>query len=373
MTLRLLHTADWQIGKGFGTVPGDQGAALRTQRLETVGRLAELATDRAVDAVLVAGDVFDAQTVSDETLRRTMEKLRRFSGPWILLPGNHDAALTESVWSRLEALGTRPANVHLALEPAPIRFQDLHLTVLPAPLKRRHEPGDLTAWLDGAGTPAGDYRVGLAHGSVSDFLPAEAERHNPIERTRAVAARLDYLALGDWHGTLQVEPRTWYAGTPETDSFRSREPGHALVVELDVPGQPPRVETVATSRFSWHALEHRLAQGGGLAVLEDRLAALGEPFEDRVVSLALEGVLGLAERTRLDALLERWAARFHYLRLDDAGLAPAADAADLAALQDGGLVAEAAATLQRQQEAGIPAAADALQLLFAAYQRRREA
>lgn len=371
MGVRLLHTADWQIGKGFGTVPGDKGAALRNQRLETVGRLADLATERAVDAVLVAGDVFDAQTVSDETLRRVMERLRRFAGPWVLLPGNHDAALAESVWTRLEALGARPANVHFALTPEPLHLPGMALAILSAPLQRRHEPADLTAWFAAAETPPGVFRLGLAHGSVTDFLPAEAARHNPIERTRAGTAGLDYLALGDWHGTLRVDGRTWYAGTPETDRFRSRAPGHALVVELDAPGAEPRVETVATTRFHWHTLEHRLGDAGDLAVLEDRLQALGEPYDRHIVALQLLGVVGLAERVAIDQVLERWRARLHFLDVDDAALTTAATEADLAALQNSGFVADAAAILRQRRDAGEAAAGDALQMLFAEYRRRQ--
>lgn len=371
MAVRFLHTADWQIGKGFGTVPGDKGAALRNQRLETVGRLADVANQQGVDAVLVAGDVFDAQTVSDETLRRVMEKLRRFAGPWVMLPGNHDAALAESVWTRLEALGARPDNVHAALTPDILRLPGTDLAILPAPLQRRHEPADLTAWFAAAETPPGVFRVGLAHGSVTDFLPAEAERHNPVERTRAATAGLDYLALGDWHGTLRVDGRTWYAGTPETDRFRSRAPGNALVVELDGPGAEPRVETVSTTRFHWHTLEHRLAEAADVAVLEDRLKALGEPFDRHVVALTLTGVTGLAQRVAVDGVLEAWRARCHFLDVDDSGLATAATEADLAAMEDSGFVADAAAILRRRRDEGEAAAGDALQMLFAEYRRRR--
>lgn len=371
MALRLLHTADWQIGKGFGNVPGDKGAALRSERLEALGRLAELAAEREVDAVLVAGDCFDAQTVSDETLRRTMEKLRRFAGPWVLLPGNHDAALPESVWTRLQALGARPDQVHFALRPEPLPLCGGRLAVLPAPLQRRHEPADLTGWFEEAGAGPDAFRVGLAHGSVRDFLPAEAERHNPIERTRAETAGLDYLALGDWHGTLQVDARTWYAGTPETDSFRSRNPGHALLVELDSPGAAPRVEAIPTSRFRWHSLEHRVDAADDLAVLDDRLNGLGEPFERHLVALRLEGVLSLADKASADELVARWAARFHYLQLDESGLAPEATESDLAILQGSGFVADAVEILRRRRGEGIEGADDALQMLFAEYRRRR--
>ena len=55
-------------------------------------RLAALATQERVDAVLVACDVFGAQTVSARTIRRLLNALADSAGPWVMIPGNHDAA-----------------------------------------------------------------------------------------------------------------------------------------------------------------------------------------------------------------------------------------------------------------------------------------
>src|SRR5699024_10149912 len=125
---------------------------------------------QSVAAVLVAGDVFDTQTVSERTLRRLFNALTGYAGPWVLLPGNHDAALAESVWTRARRLGVVPLNVHLALTPEPTLLADAGLAVLPAPLTQRHVHDDLTAWFDQADTVPGLIRVGLAHGSVEGLL-----------------------------------------------------------------------------------------------------------------------------------------------------------------------------------------------------------
>ena len=53
-----LHTADWQIGRVFSQFEPDDAAALFEARFAVVERLAAIATERRVDAVLVAGDVF---------------------------------------------------------------------------------------------------------------------------------------------------------------------------------------------------------------------------------------------------------------------------------------------------------------------------
>lgn len=373
MAIRLLHTADWQIGKGFGRVPGDRGAVLRDQRLRTVRHLGELAREHAVDAVLVAGDVFDSNALSDDTLRRTMEALQGFDGPWVLLPGNHDAWLAESVWQRIERLRARPAHVHFTPAGEPIVLAEGRLAVLPAPLARRHEPRDLTAWFDAAETPDGAVRVGLAHGSVTNRLPEGATAHNPVADDRADAARLDYLALGDWHGTLEIAPRTWYAGTPETDSFRSADPGHALLVTLPAPGSPPGVERLDTTYFHWAERRLTLAGREDIARIDDALDALPTSPDRAVIRLALGGSLPVDARADLDEALARWQARVHYLRVEDEALVTEVDEAAIAALAGAGFVGAAVERLLAQREEGAPWADAALQRLYLEYRRLRGA
>lgn len=58
MPLRLLHSADWQIGRVFSQFEPDDAASLFEARFHAVERLAALAVENGVDAVLVAGDVF---------------------------------------------------------------------------------------------------------------------------------------------------------------------------------------------------------------------------------------------------------------------------------------------------------------------------
>ncbi len=157
---------------------------------------------------------------------------------WHLLPGNHDPHRPEGVWDRVAQLGV-PENIHLHLSPIPSTL-DENAALLPAPLLRKSEFDDITAWMDAAPTPPGALRIGLAHGSVVNF-GSGGEATNPIDPARAAKAHLDYLALGDWHRTLQVGPTTWYAGTPEPDRDGGQEQGTALLVDIAGPGAPPSV------------------------------------------------------------------------------------------------------------------------------------
>jgi hypothetical protein len=209
--------------------------------------------------------------------------------------------------------------------------------------------------------------VGLAHGAVRNRLPEESEAMNPISDTRADSACLDYLALGDWHGTLEIAPRTWYAGTPEPDRFRSNEPGNVLLVSLSEPGVSPQVEKIRVGRFHWEQVEFGLADAAGIDVLDDRIAVLAEP-SNTLLRLRLSGALDLGARGQLDEVLERWRARLHHLGVDDTGLVARPSAEDIAAIGASGFVRDAIDALTSIQDDPVHPdhahAARALQVLY---------
>ncbi|MGI9287476.1 MAG: metallophosphoesterase family protein [Pseudomonadales bacterium] len=349
MPLKIIHTADWQIGKPFKNFAGDQAARLRVQRIATVNTIAKLAVSRDVDAVLVAGDVFDSQAVSDDTLRRTINAMQAFSGDWVLLPGNHDAALAESVWTRLQRLAIVSANIHLALSPEPIDLRAGRLRILPAPLQRKQESKDLTHYFDADISGAEVFRIGLAHGSLENRLPPGAEQHNMIADDRCERARLDYMALGDWHGVLEIGEASWYAGTPEPDRFRNNQSGNVVLVELTKPGAKPAVEIVPVGHFHWQELEAEINIAADLDVLAGRLAQLGEAAR-QVVRLRLSGAVDMCNRAELMQLVDDWRARFHYLDLNLTELHAKPSAEDIQQLASSGFVADALEQLLRVQD-----------------------
>ena len=321
MSVAIIHTADWQLGKQFGNVPGDPGAFLRRQRIETVSAIAQLAQERRAAAILVCGDAFDSNTVADATLRKMLTATKQFSGDWVFIPGNHDPARAASVWTRAEGLlqdqGDAQPNVHFLAHPPkePLILQNGALAILPAVLERNHEAGDLTAWFDQAPTPEGAIRIGMAHGSVREFLPAE-EVHNPIAANRAETAQLDYLALGDWHGTRRINDRTWYAGTPEPDRFTSNDPGNVLVVEIEQAGAAPAVEKVPIGKYVWKVIEHSFRSEADLDALTPMANQLGPDPDNVLLRLKLDGIANLELHAQLEDWINKWGAKLCYLEVD---------------------------------------------------------
>ncbi len=341
-----LHTADWQIGRQYTSFDAEQAPILAEARITVVERLAALATQHGVDAVLVAGDVFDAQTVSERTVRRLFNALAGYTGPWLLIPGNHDAALAESVWTRAQRMGAVPANAHLLLAREPLVLAEAGFAVLPAPLTQRHTFEDTTAWFDSADTPAVLLRIGLAHGSVQGILPDEIDSTNPIAPTRAATARLDYLALGDWHGCKRVDDHTWYAGTPEPDRFKDNGAGQALLVRIDAPGAQPQVTPLPVAQYRWQSLEVRLQVASDVDALLAQLEAL--PAQ-AVVDLRVAGQVDLANRQRLQHGIAQAEARVRLLQADLGALRMEPTDEDIAALHADGYLGEVIAELRTAQ------------------------
>ena len=358
-----LHTADWQIGRQYGQFETDDAAILAEARFDVVARIAALAAERRVDAVLVAGDVFDTQGVSDRSIRRLFAAMAAYAGPWVMIAGNHDAALADSVWSRAAQLGCIPANVHVPTRIGVVDLPAINLAVLAAPLTQRHTYDDVTQSFDTLDTEAGRVRVGLAHGSVAGRLPDTIDATNPIAPDRAARARLDYLALGDWHGCLSIDAHTWYAGTPEQDRFRGNEPGYVLDVHIDAPGATPVVERIAIGKYRWSAWMETISLPTDAQALAERLAALRA---DDVLRLDVQGHVNMETWDALQRAVDQAAAQVRALLPDLSGLRLEPDQADLAELGASGYVGDVAAQLQSMQGDGEQAAVagEALRLLL---------
>jgi DNA repair exonuclease SbcCD nuclease subunit len=340
--MRFLHTADWQIGKPFKRF-GDRECVLKQARLTAIEKIGQLAGREGAAHVLVAGDVYDTEAPTPRTLLEPLERMRGFANvAWHIIPGNHDPHRPKGVWDRVRESGV-PSNVHLHLAPEPTAL-DASAILLPAPLTRKSEGGDLTEWMDRAETAPGLIRIGVAHGSVVGF-GSGGEANNPIDPRRPERAGLGYLALGDWHRTMQVGPALWYAGTPEPDRAGSQEVGQALLVDIAGAGAPAAVTAHVVGTYHWLTREEHLAELCELDDLETRLRALTEP-SCTILRLFLRGVLPLAARIELGRHLLGLSAAFFDLDVDQTSLAVRPTGADLEAIDFDGVLRHAADRLR---------------------------
>ncbi len=243
--MRLLHTADWHLGRSF------HGASLLDTQAAWAAWLADVAREARVDAILVSGDLYDralppvdAVTLADETLRALVEV-----APVVLISGNHDSATRLGFGSAL----LEQAGLHLRTDVGrtgvPVLLGDTAVYGIPylepdiaRPLLeaegRGHAPvlaaamARIRADLDTR--PPGTRCVVLSHAFVAGGVCSESERDLSVGGAAsvpaAVFAGIDYVALGHLHAPQRVGVNGRYAGSPVAFSFS--EAGHTKSVAL---------------------------------------------------------------------------------------------------------------------------------------------
>ncbi len=111
MTIRLLHTSDWHLGRTIRNRP-------RTEEFAAVlDEVVRIAIDEKVDGLLVAGDLYDSRAPgpeADAILVETLVRLHEAGIPVVAIGGNHDSAQRLEAFAPLyRAIGaTIVGNVH---------------------------------------------------------------------------------------------------------------------------------------------------------------------------------------------------------------------------------------------------------------------
>ncbi len=367
MVVRFIHTADWQLGLRVRYIPGDAGALVRNARLKTAATIGALAKERKADFVVVAGDVFEHHGLKADTLRKTFDIWAEYPCPIYLLPGNHDPYTPDAIYRTNLWKQEAPEQVKVLSGFHPLLLPTKEPAYLfPCPLLDRHTLEDPTEHLKADFGPQGCFRIGVAHGSIGELLRGIVDDpyalNNSLSAETAKRAGLDYLALGDWHGLLKVDERSYYSGAPEATRFKEKDPGKILMVELTKPGVVPQVEPVEVFTQRWVQHQQSIRHADDLAALEHFFDGLQQRAET-LVELFIEGSLPVESDLLLRKLLERQKDRVLWLRVRDEDYRVLLDSSEIDSIAQQGWARQVVEDLRHKAE-HQQEARDALRLLF---------
>ncbi|MEJ2531754.1 MAG: metallophosphoesterase [Halioglobus sp.] len=316
--VRFLHTSDWQLGMTRAFLSDEAAPRFGQARIDAIKRLGDLAAEHGASFIAVAGDVFESNQLSRQTVLRSLNALDALPVPVFLLPGNHDPLDATSIFSSREFAGAG-ATVIVIRDSTPLPVPGLpHVEVVGAPWRSKHPTTDLCgALLRGLEPSSARLRIALCHGQV-DTLSPDSSRPETIDLATAEAAigdgRIHYLALGDRHSLTQVGQtgRIWYSGAPVATDFDETAPNQALLVELD---GADHCEVTPLPVGQWQFIaEHRdLNSAEDLAQIARWLTGLPDK-ERTVVKMSFTGTINLATAARLDALFATQGELFASLR-----------------------------------------------------------
>lgn len=329
--MKFIHSSDLQIGKTFSFFEPEVASILQDARQAVVRTLGEAAMKSGATAILISGDIYERQQMSQQTLARSIENMRSFNGiQWHLMPRNHDHYREDGLWDRLARMQL-PSNVFLYTRPGAVQIvggKESPVFLLPAPLRFTSSASDLTDYMNNEPSPDGAIRIGMAHGSIQGF-GSEGEASNYVAPGRADDAGLSYLAMGDWHRQMKVSDRCWYSGTPEPDQFKTPQAakttlcngGSALLVEITDPRMLPIVVPIPTGRYQWHRVEKVLTDDAQIDLFERDLRALDPDLSRIVLDLRVTGAVSLSGRNAFEQrILQSVGAALRGFRFDEAGL-----------------------------------------------------
>ena len=255
VALKILHTADWHLGKAFSSFPEGDRTKLSRARLDVIDNILNVAEAHSVDAVLCAGDLFDEPEPGESWWRGLAEKLNRrkwSNRPLVMLPGNHDPITETSVYSaKHQFRQLLPDWVHVVDDDSLELRLGENAVVVARPCRRQSGDDDNALLLPERDPSDERIRIGLVHGSTFDM---EGHQTNfPIAKDAAVRRGLDYLAIGDTHAWREYEPKnapTVYPSAPEQTSFGERDTGYVALVFFRS-DRRPRLTRESVARWTW--------------------------------------------------------------------------------------------------------------------------
>jgi len=320
-TFRLLHIADVHLGgsqKAFG-----ERISAHQQRIEAAfSRCIDLAIDRRVDAVCIAGDLFVVPQPSERAVQIALRQLRRLAGatppiPCFILPANHDCLGPGCVYHRPEL---SMDGVHIWRSPGPSVF---HLAGGAVAIHGKPQvcgQGRHYA-LDGIGPDTGArFNIAVAHAAVRPTRDApDACLVTPDE---IGACGMDYVAFGHWHNPSdQSKGRVVaaFSGSPEILAVDQRDRGQAIIVSFS--DNAVALEHVVIGQLYSDTLELDVETHSDEASLAAVVASRADP--DLLLDVVIGGLA--PEGFELDALRlqDEMADRFFRLRVRDDSVATA--------------------------------------------------
>lgn len=271
--MRILHTADWHIGKTL------HGHDLLDDQKIALGHIIEIAKQRKVEAIVIAGDLYDRGNPAEDAVQILDEALHRLCeiAPVLAIAGNHDSGTRLDFGRRLMAsgrlhlVGTCHGGAH------PVTLEDahgqvvFHLMPFAMPEHVREALGDETIKGHDAATSrriaaisrdAATRHVLVGHLFVQGGTVGDTERSIAVGGVEQVDPshldRFAYTALGHLHRphSIGASGRVRYSGSLCRCSFSEEDHAKSVsIVEIDSDGAVSIDEVEIPQRLGMRTIE----------------------------------------------------------------------------------------------------------------------
>jgi len=256
--MRILHTADWHLGKTL------RGVSLHEDHAHVLDQVFRTVVDEAVEVLLIAGDVYDKASPSEAAMKLYSDFLERVheetEAAIVVIAGNHDSGQRLGTASKLFDRRRILVRGLIKRNEVPLILEDSHGKVAISALpygeiyaaRRAFEAEDIRSPEDvlraqieaaKAHVPEGARWIVVAHAFVTRCQPTESERRLSVGTVETVSAEIfdgaHYVALGHLHRPQTAGANTiHYSGSPLAFGFDEAGTTKSMTVfDLDGSGQ----------------------------------------------------------------------------------------------------------------------------------------
>lgn len=203
-SIKIMHCADLHIGAELSSL-SSLASERRAEILHTLGTIRDICIERGVELLLIAGDLFDSNDVSADTLKNVKAYFESMPDTFVAItPGNHDYLSADSPyntkWSK---------NVHIFKTAETIEINGIHIHSVPF----------VSAYSDSFSLPKAEdgTNILLMHADLS------GGPYNPVTAPIIAKTGMDYVALGHVHKATDIlyadTVAYAYCGCPEPLGF----------------------------------------------------------------------------------------------------------------------------------------------------------
>lgn len=237
MLIKIVHTSDVHLGVGINWL-GEKAEIQKQQIIKTFEKVIDYSIEKKIDIFLVAGDLFDSyrpNSVMVAFVKTMFEKLTSNNIFIAIIPGNHDRLEKISVYKENKLFDpnfgfvfTKPGNNVFNI---PIFDVNIFGYAVDKQFGKERPLDELNQFFKNY--KKAKYNIGLVHGSLD--INNNSKTNYPIDISDISQSEFDYIALGDWHSTLDVSniKTAWYSGSPELVGRSQLDCGNILYIEIE--------------------------------------------------------------------------------------------------------------------------------------------
>ncbi len=304
MPLRIMHASDVHIGMTFRHYPDEIRERLIEARFTVLEKMVAQAETHQCHLLVVAGDLFEKQSISKKDVMRVKHILSTFSsGTVCVLPGNHDYINDAStLWQTF--MQDLPDNIMVLEKEEKLTLTEgeYSVSLYPAPCHKKHSDTHNLAWVQDVSIEENErkgdhFHIGIAHGALAGISPDLAGQYYNMTLETLNSLPQDLWLLGHTHlpypfGSNFQNARIFNAGAPEPDGMDCQHEGGAWFIEIDE-SKHVYAKRIKTGTFMFRDLVEEVKQEADFQkILDTYVDQVGKDVAKRtMLRLKLHGYL----------------------------------------------------------------------------------